>query len=434
MTRFLRLIVFFVFLFSACRQDDGIPPQVVLLQPTGTIPTYAFGGSIGLTFTASDEGGIERWAVRLTDEQGVRRYSTPYQSIASGTQSFEMNHTIDLSDVHWPSGDYTLAVFAVDEAGNEGAAFKTVRYNEAPLRRERTVVIRTISPTSFALDTLDENGVLHPAQVISGDVNAVLGNSYHGELLLGGNLSPELWFCTRSDLSVQGGYTGQNPLNGTFVRDIAYHEATRRYFVSFFDGFIREFGAGGQLKSSFAVPAGFRPETLAVNGNFVVAALRQIGGNGYLVASFHRTSGILAASNAFSGTIAAFVPYNDQLIALANGNGTSTAYLLNLATATYNTVPWLISDTPVAGAVVLDNGFTAVAHADGVWMHRFGTGIFVAGSANGVAATSLSYDPVAQHIFAVSGNTLFRISASSGQVIGSLPVNGLSDVAILMNK
>ena len=434
MGRFSLLTLVLFFFLSACRQDDRIPPQVIILQPSGTIPTYDFGGSIGVTFTASDEGGIERWSVRLTDEQGVRRYSTPYQSIASGTPSFEMNHTIDLSDVHWPSGDYTLAVFAVDEEGNEGAAFKTVRYNEAPLRRERMVIVREISTNSFALDTLDVNGVLHPAQVIMGDVNAVLGNSYFGEVLIGGNLSPELWFCDRSDLSVQGGFSAQNPLNGAFVRDIVYHAASRRYFVSFFDGFIREFSEQGQLKSSFAVPSGFRPENLAVEGNFVVAALRQIGGNGYLIASFFRNSGILAASNAFPATIAAFLPHNDQLIALANGGGSSSAYLVNLATMTYNAVPWLISDTPVASALPLDNGFSAVAHADGVWLHRFGTGVFQPGSANGVSASQIDYDPVAQHIFAVSGNTLYRISRSTGQVLGSLDVSGLVDIAVVMNK
>jgi hypothetical protein len=94
----------------------------------------------------------------------------------------------------------------------------------------------------------------------------------------------------------------------------------------------------------------------------------------------------------------------------------------------------LISDTPVASALPLDNGFSAVAHADGVWLHRFGTGVFQPGSANGVSATQLDYDPVAQHIFAVSGNTLYRISRSSGQVVGTLDVSGLADVAIVMNK
>lgn len=429
--QFICLVLF----LSACRQDeDVIPPQVVLTQPTGTIPTYDFGEALGLSFTANDEGGIERWSVRLTDQQGVRRFSTPYQSVAEGTLTLNMNYTIDLGDVHWPTGDYTLGIFVVDQAGNEGAAFKTIRYNEAPLRRERIVVIRTIGNNSFALDSLAGDGTLYPAQAINGDFNTVLAGSYHGEVVIGGALSPELSFFDRNDLSIQGSYTSQNPLNGVFVRNIVYHAESRNYFVSFFDGFIREFGAQGQLKSSFAVPDGFRPEALAVQGNYVVAALRQIGGNGYLIASFHRNSGILAASNAFPPTIAAFLPYNDQLLVLANVNGSSQAYLLDLASMNYNAVPWLISDTPVAAAWPLDNGFSAVAHADGVWMYRFGTGTFVPGSENGVQASQIDYDPVAQHIFAVSNNTLHRISRTSGQLISSLPINGLARVAIVMNK
>ncbi len=433
---FWGLLTLVAFYFSACRPDeDDLPPKVVITQPTGTLPTYSFEGALGLTFTASDEGGISRWTVRLNDGDGVRRFSTDYFSVAEGTPEITRNFTIDLDHVHWPSGDYSLAVFAVDQAGNEGVAFKEIRYFEAPLKREKLVVLRSTGGNTLAVDTLTSSNTLASAGVINSDYSSSFAGSYHGELLVGGGNASSLRFFERESLQETSSFSQPNPLGGDFFRDIVFSKETRSYFVSCFDGLIREFGKNGLLKSSFEVAAGFRPEHIAVSGNKVICTLRSIGGNNYLLASYFRNSGTLAASAPLPAEVAAILNFEDNLIVLGNkSDGTSAAYLVNMITFGVNEVPWLISSTPVRAAIPVSNGFYAVAHDDGVWGHRFGTGQFFSGTGNGVSATHLSYDEAANHIFAVDGNSLHRISGNNFSLMSTVAAPGAVAVEALMNK
>lgn len=424
-----------VVFFSACRRDkDRIPPNVVITQPGGTLPTFNYDEAIGITFTATDEGGISRWAVRLTDEQGLRRFSTDYFGVAGAPVNLQRQFTIALDDIHWPSGDYTLGVFVVDEAGNEGAAFRKVRYNEAPLKRERVYVIRETG-SGTAIDSLTASGDLAPASVFSSDFRSSYAGSFHGELLVGGSSSGNLRFLERTTLVETGVFSQPNPLGGDFFRDIAYAPNTNTYYVSCFDGLIREFGRNALLKSSFEVPANFRPERIAFTENKVICTLRSIGGNNYLLASFFRNSGALAASQAITHNVVALLPYEDNVLMISNTNdGTSKLFLVNLTNFAINEIQWLISSSPVRSAIALDNGYYAVAHADGVWGYRFGTGQFFSGTTNGVDVTSLSFDRVNNQIFASGSGLLHRISGTNGALIESLPAPNVRAVEVLFNK
>lgn len=431
---FLGLVVLSI-LLTACRRDkDNIPPTVVITQPSGTLPNYNYDEAIGITFTATDEGGISRWAIRLTDEQGVRRFSTDYFGVAGAPVNLQRQFTITLDDIHWPSGDYTLGVFVVDEAGNEGAAFRKVRYNEAPLKRERVYVIRDTG-SGTAVDSLTSSSALVQAAAFGSDFNASFAGSFHGELLVGGATSGTLRFLERTTLIETGTHSQPNPLNGDFYRDIAYAPTTNTYYVSCFDGLVREFGKNGLLKSSFEVPANFRPEHIAVVGNQVVCTLRSIGGNNYLLASFFRNSGALAASQAITHNVAALLPFEDNVLMLANtSNETSTLYLVNQSNFAINEIQWLISSAPIRAAIELENGYYAVAHADGIWGYRFGTGQFFSGGNNGVDVTSLSYDRVNNQIFAAGSGLLHRVSGSNGSLIESIPADNVRAVEVMFNK
>lgn len=433
--RWFLLVAAIAVFFSACRRDkDRIPPSVVITQPGGTLPAYNYDEAIGITFTATDEGGISRWAIRLTDEQGLRRFSTDYFGVAGAPANMQRQFTITLDDIHWPSGDYTLGVFVVDEAGNEGAAFRKVRYNEAPLKRERVYVIRDTGGGT-AVDSLTSSGDLVQATIFGSDFSTSFAGSFHGELLIGGATSGTLRFLERTSLIETGLHSQPNPLGGNFFRAIAYAPSTHTYYASCFDGLIREFGRNGLLKSSFEVPANFRPEHIAVVGNKVVCTLRSIGGNNYLLASFFRNSGALAASQAITHEVASLLPFEDNLLMISNtSDATSKLFLVNQSNFAINEIQWLISSTPVRTAIALDNGYYAVAHTNGVWGYRFGTGQFFSGDNNGVDVTSLSYDRVNNQIFATGSGLLHRIAASNGNLIDSRPAPNVRAVEVMFNK
>lgn len=438
MTGSIRVFLLFVFVLvalTACRRDkDRIPPTVVITQPSGTLPTFDYDESLGITFTATDEGGISRWAVRLTDEQGRRRFSTDYFGESGAPMNLQKQFTITLDDLHWPSGEYTLAVFVVDEAGNEGAGFRTVRYNEAPLQRERVYVIRDVGD-GLAIDSLTTSGSLAQAAILNDNFSTSFAGSFHGELLLGGASSGNLRFLERTSLIQTGVHNQPNPLGGDFFRDIAYASSTNTYYVSCFDGIIREFGKNGALKSSFQVPANFRPEHIVVVDNQVICTLRSIGGNNYLLASFFRNSGAIAGMQAITHDVAALLPFEDNCLMISNtSQGTSKLFLVNLSNFAINEIQWLVSSAPVRTAIPLDNGYYAVAHTDGVWGYRFGSNQFFSGGNNGIEATSLSFDRLNNEVFASGNGVLYRISATNGNLITSIPAPNVRAVEVMFNK
>ena len=85
--------------------------------------------------------------------------------------------------------------------------------------------------------------------------------------------------------------------------------------------------------------------------------------------------------------------------------------------------------------VAMDNGFYAVAHADGVYLYQFGSGAFLSGSNNGINAQSLKFDPVGNVLYALDNSALHQISPNSGALIQSFPVpSGSRDFFIQLNK
>lgn len=433
---FAAMVMGFVLFFSACRRDkDDVPPAVSITSPTGTLPTFGYAGFMYVSFTASDASGIDRWAIRLIDEQGNRRFSTDYFGVADGPGSITQNFTIFFEDIHWPSGEYTLSVFVVDVHGNEGAAFKQVRYNEAPLKRERVVVIRTPTSQTVAIDTLTASGTLAEASVFSGDHRSSAASSFHGELLQGGSSNGVLRFLDRSTMLETGSYSVPNPLGGDFFRDIALDPNRNTYFVSGFDGLVREFGKGGQIKSSFEAAPGFRPEHLVTTPNRIVATLRAIGGNGYLLASFFKNSGALEASVPIGIEVVKLLRYNGNVVVIGNKpDNTPALLLINMANFGVSELPWLISNQRVTTAVEIGNGFYAVAHHDGVWGYRLGTGQFFSGGGNGVNASSLAYDPVSNQLFATDNTNLYVLSGNNGALLNTVGSSGIRSVEVLMNK
>lgn len=423
-----------ILLFSACRQDaDRIPPQVVITQPTGTIPSYSFGGTLGLTFTANDDNRMVSYAVRLTDEQGTIRFSSDYLPLEEGPGSTSRSYSIPLDNRYWPSGDYSLGVFVVDEADNEGAAFKTVRYFEAPLQRERTIVLREDAGTVF-VDSLFQNNLINTGNLAM-DFGASIASARHQQVLIGGREAGLLQWLSLPNMEVEAAWSQQNPLSGDFIRSFAFAPDGLTYYAACFDGFIREFKFNGQLLSTLTVPEGFRPELLLVDGNKVLSTLRSIGGNNYLLTSFFRNSGSLAASTPVPIDVKAMLPFEGDVLFLGNDpDNLPRVYRTNSSDLGYTAMPWLLSTAPLQDAIRLSSGYTAVAHEDGIWLHRFGDGFFFSGSANGVNASQLAYDPVGNRIYASGTNEVHQVSANNGDLLVSAPAPGIRAVHLIMNK
>lgn len=426
-----------VFLFSACRQDeDDLPPAVTITAPSGTLPDYNHGDVFYTAFDARDEGGIAQWTVRLSDESGRQRYTNGYQSVGNEPVNFSDDLNFTFEDVKWPSGDYTLGIFVRDAAGNEGAAFKTIRYFEAPLEREAVYVLRESAGQVF-VDSLDANSTLLNATSYTGDIGATLANSWDQQLVIGGDETPRVDALLHPALLGGNSYTGQNPLNATFCRDLYWDAASEAVYAAFEDGFIRSFGENMVQQNAVQVTANFRPEQVCVEGDYLIASLRSLAQNQRVIAVFFRTTGALLNTFPVSGDIVAIEPFtNNRVIAFIN-NDDGSRDVIRIdpeAGLTVNT-GWLIGDGTVFDALRLQDNFCATAQDDGVAFYTLGSGGYIAGSTNGVQAIDLSYDPTDGFVYAVDDANLYRINPNSGQIIQQWPAgSGVKAVEVLLNK
>lgn len=389
-----------------------------------------------MNFTATDNEGVARWQVRLTDESGTRRFSTDYFSVAGTPATTDHQITVVCNDVHWPSGDYTLSIFAADAAGNEGAAFKTIRYFEAPLEREGIAVLKTVSGASSVIDTLSAAGTFSTAATLPGSFSGVLAGSFHGEWLTWSASSANLLFLGPEAFATIGSAGFQNPLNAPFFHDVVFASGSRSYFVSCFDGLIREFGKGGQLRTTITTGVNFIPKDLWADDGFVYATLQAVNSSDINVfARYFRSSGAVNTTTAVTGTHFSIVPYNGTVLLIGTKlTGEGVVYLANPSTLNLSELPWLAGDAAIRYAIELDNGDYAVASASGVAMYRFGTGQFIPASANGVNAHHLAYDPVGNAIYATSESVIYRINRSNGAVTASYATSNAVATAVLLNK
>ncbi len=435
-----RMVVITMVLLTACKKDDQVPPKVSLIDPTGGLPTYSYNEGIFVKFTANDDGGIARWGVQLNDASGQIRFWSNYIDVADGPNSIERTYSIPLDDVHWPGGNYRLSVFVVDQSGNEGAAFKTVRYFEAPLKRDKVVVLRNTFPASvIKVDTLVNNTSTTTVSEHTLNFKLAFAGSFHNEVLLAGDTDGKLLFLDGESLMAVNEISYPNPLNGAFFFDIEFSAASQTYYVSCRDGLIREFGKSGQLRGSITVTDNYFPTDLVVGEERIHAVLIPNAGASVtpLLAVYNRVSGALLSSVPIEGIEHKIVPHEGTVILIAHDMVTFEPQLYLQYPQQFNVagLSWLIGNTRVNSIIPVANGFHAVAHhASGVWLYRFGTNQFFPGSNNGITATQLAFDPLNNHIYAVSHDGIHILNGLNGQLISSIPVNGPSGVVVLMNK
>lgn len=427
-----------VLFLSACRQDaDDLPPSVTITAPSSNLPDYAFGEDLYAAFSCTDGVELSQWTYRLTDESGTLRASNGYQTIGGEALSFEANFVQPLEDVQWPSGDYTLAVFVRDAAGNEGAAFKTIRYYEAPLERTAVFLLREVTG-QIVIDSLDTTtNDFTEAYSTSGNISCATTGNIEQEVVIGGRTQAQLWFSPHPDLGQFTSYLGQNPLQDVFVRDLYRDTSNLRYVAALADGNIREFEQGGSLVNTIAVNELFLPEQVAVTNEHCVSSLRSVGQNNRNLAIYFRNTGTLINSYTLQGDVVAIEGFtSDRLIAFINkDDGTVDALRYDPATQTLVGTGWLVSNSPLRTALHLGDGRYAVAHDEGVAFHNFVQGTFQPAAINSIAANDLAYDPVSGSVFAIDANSVVQLNPNSGMLMQQWMVGqGPKAIEVLLNK
>jgi hypothetical protein len=419
-----------ILLALSCKKSDTTPPDVNLEIPSSSLITYNYGESIFIRFSASDETELSKYVVQLVDIN--RRIVAGSGFIDIDGKEKTVTTSLDLVDRHLPSNDYSLEILVEDRDGNRGVAFTTVRYYELPLAREALFVVRQSSNT-IVIDSLSAIG-WSMAATLDVDAAVAFGGSYHQHLVVGGNIVPACFFYQVPEFLGIGGFSGQNPLGGQFVSDIVFDVDRKSYFVSFFDGWIREFSGSGGIKNAFQVTPGFEPHKLFVAEGELICELVSPNGQSRVLSKYNISSGTLIEASAILFDVVSFIQTSNNLYAIGN-SGLESIVATVFDNMTSQIQDLLVESTPIRDVTELSNGWIALAHANGVVLQKIGDAAFFPGSTNGFSAIDLDYDRSTNTCFALSAsNELVRISPT-GNIVSTIETGpDAKQVIVLLNK
>jgi hypothetical protein len=427
MTRWMYLGLLLVL---SCKKPDTTPPDVNLEIPSSSLTAYNYGESIFIRFSASDETELSKYVVQLVDIN--RRILAGSGFIDLEGKEKTVTTSLDLVDRHLPSDDYSLEILVEDRNGNRGIAFTTVRYYELPLAREALFVVRQSSNTTV-IDSLSTTGWMMAA-ALDVDAAVAFGGSYHQHLVVGGNSVPACFFYQVPELLGIGGFSGQNPLGGQFVSDIVFDFNRKSYFVSFFDGWIREFSGSGGIKNAFQVTPGFEPQKLHVSNGELICELVSPNGQSRVLSKYNISSGTLLDASAISFDVISFVETSNNLYAIGN-SGSESKVAAVFENMTSQIQDLLVESTQIRDVAELSNGWVALAHSNGVVLQKLGEAVFFPGSTNSFSAIDLDFDTTTNTCFALSASNQLVSISPTGNIVNTIETGpDAQRVVVLLNK
>lgn len=417
-------------LVLSCKKSDTLPPDVDLEIPSTPLSTYNYGESIFIRFSANDETQLSKYAVQLVDANRKIVAGTGFVDIDGKEKT--ISTSLELLDRHLPSDDYSLEIIVEDQDGNRGLAFTTVRYYELPLQREALFVIRHTSSTAL-IDSLSVTGWALAA-ALDVDASVTFGGSYHQHLVVGGNASPVCYFLRVPEFLGTGGFTGLNPLGGQYIADIVFDKDRKSYFVSFFDGWIREFSGSGGLKNAFQVSQGFLPHQLFTENGELICELSDLSGQNRLIAKYNIASGTLSDASSVDFNVVEFIKSSGTLYAFGNLANESKVVVVN-DDMTYQVQDILVESTEIRDVVMLSDNWIALAHSNGVVLQKIGESAFFPASTNGFSAIDLEYDVTTNTCFALNANNQLTSISPSGNILNTIETGpNATQVVVLLNK
>ncbi|MDA0882128.1 MAG: hypothetical protein O2984_02345 [Bacteroidetes bacterium] len=433
MNRSLIFLLSTLLFLSACKKEsDEVLPTISYIIPSGNGNQYEFDDDINVRLNVGDDQALKLITVRIEHNSSNAILGVKSEAL-SGTSS-EVLLIFPFDNIHLPGGTYTISATVEDEAGNNKSAFREIVIFEVPVERESIGIIQQ-NGNSLSIDTLSQNGNFINAWQGNGTYNSSLMGNYYQELLIGEGDLARVKFINTQTWQEESSFQIGSALANDQIRDIAFSETRRLYYVAFFDGIIRLYGENGNQSGSVDLPLNYRPIQMSLNGQTLLVHAEQIGSDNELLVQFNAITGIITQSSNIPGNLLKIVPYEDEFLLFSEDQGDLMLRSYNGSNGNTTTLPWLVSNQMVHDVIPIDNGFYAVAHADGVYLYQFGSGAFLSGTNNGVNARSLKFDPVGNVLYALDNSSLHQISPNSGQLIQSFAVpSGSRDFFIQLNK
>jgi hypothetical protein len=404
--------LFFLLVFSACREKDSVAPDVTILQPQDGAVFSVF-DTVFVTITAVDETDLASVSARLVNADFIPIGTSVNVNVNSSTNGGGAELIIDnkLTD----TGDYYILITAKDGT-NEQREFRKIRISGLPKKRRAVYFSSTNGGESDAvsrLDSLFQNSALWLQA--DQDIRKICVNSLNDRLTFIGYLSTGICSYNIDFLSL------------SWSDDIFQAAQTERYFdlacsendvfAAIYDREVRGYNLSGGLIMN--QPTGnYRPETIFSEGNYLVVEMEFVGDDDHFIFVYQRQTRVLLWQlDVPMDVISICKLQNDEVLLFGNDGGDAKVLHYDIGDNVY-WQPRQLPEGRLLGAVSLEGQRFAIAHENGLYAYTYSPN-YLNLIRGGITHQQLCFDVDKGTILGASENILEEVSLN-GQLLNTV--------------
>ncbi len=432
MKKTLFLFFFFSVLLISCKKKDEVSPYIQITSPNensnhDVLDTLAVVGSV------SDNENLEYVKISLLNEDNITVATAV--TLFPETNEYSLNREFIIDNILLESGDYNLLITASDGI-NESRKYIQISLNEAVT--ELTGILFVETPTSNSVEVkkiipiaIGTDLSVQQVANFTGDFSAAVTSSVNQAFYIAGKETGQfhaIELLNNTEIwSIQ-----TNPLSGApYFNDV--YEYNGKIYVSFYDGFIKEYNKSGAVMLSITTQNDkakiYRDEDYiySAHGNLWPMNL-----NLYFADNGEEYQSTMLDLEEVTGW---GKRNDDNLLVFGNFVFAGTSQMMNY---TVSENGFWIPHTMPAGKVLcterIDDNTFIIGHETGVYKYTYNPNSLT-DYLPGVVATSIKYEPLSNLLILSEGNSVKIYNYNNAGLLNTVSAaSEIKSLSLLYNK
>ncbi len=399
-------------LFFACKKDSDQEPPLVTIQSPYENQPFSTVDTISVVISATDNEQIKSIIFELLDSDYNLIGSQKTYSVSGSPIQFGIDYSVNQPFLS--SGSYYFAARASD-GGNIGSAYVKILLTAIPRVIDQFLVVTKSTSTAHVFSSTDFTSWTEKLQVGT-DFKAAALNYRQNVLGITGGDSGDANFYNTGDFSIGNSISNFGTPSLDYFLGLDWDVDNKKFILLQNDPQYRVLDELGNPLSSGSLQQGFRPQkSFQTNGKIYVDQ-KSITSSSRILSSF-AYSGQLINSYTVSGSVKSVSKksQNADFVWIDADSGTRLALTNesnNLISTAYSR-----ANEPLLAVAKVSSGVFLIATSTGIYRYSYADGSTVVLNQS-LQVTQLYYESLDGLIYAVNGNTLYRLT-STGQLVDS---------------
>lgn len=399
-------------LFFACKKDSDKESPIVTIQSPYENQTFSTVDTIAVVISATDNELVKSIVIELLDIDYKLVGSQRTYSVSGSSVQFGIDYVINQPFLS--SGSYFLAVRASD-GGNIGSAYKKIQLTAIARVIDQFLVVTKTTSAAHVFSGTDFNTWTERLQVNT-DFKAAALNYRQNVLGITGGESGDANFYDTGEFGLGNSIPNYGSASLDYFLGLDYDNESERFILLQSDPQYRVLDKLGNPLSSGSLQQGFRPQKSFQTDDKIYIDQKSITSSSRILSSF-TYPGQLLNSFTVSGSVKSVSQksQSEDFVWIDAESGTQLA----LVNETSNLLATAYSrpDEPLFAVAKVSPGVFLFATSTGIYRFSYTNGSTIVLNQT-LQVSELYYEPLNGIIYAVKGNTLYRLS-STGQLIGT---------------